>query len=110
MRRWARALHWNPIHWGSALLLGAAIALGSQQASGQHADDGWRRTAHGWERAEVLSAHDAVQFENQFVFRRETDLPPARWDFHPGLLAAAQVALGLGALCAWRRMAKKPRC
>src|SRR5262245_11484034 len=102
MRRWARVLL-----SASSFVVGLAAALVSASALAQQADDGWRRTAHGWERANVVSAHDAVQFDNRFVFRRPTDLARPRWDFHPGLLAAGQLAAALAAFCFWRQLAAK---
>jgi hypothetical protein len=50
-------------------------------------DDGWRRTADGWERAEqFLPTQTAAP----------CDYPARR--FHPALLASLQILLGAGAL------------
>ena len=76
-----------------ALLVSIALWQGGLQGddNGQSTDDGWRRTAAGWERIELWAVPKKDDFRgpNRFYPVR----PPAgqRWDIHPGLLAAGQL-------------------
>ena len=72
------------------------VAVGSlARAESAAGDDGWRRTAQGWER--LTESH---------VVERAPGVPPAsrsksgRSPFHPLILAAAQVSLVAAAY--WR--------
>ena len=68
-------------------------ATSSEQA--QSADDGWRRTANGWELSRwSRQPHDPLRacFHNRDV----APMPQHRWDFHPAWLAAGQLAAVAG--------------
>ncbi|HZN36611.1 MAG TPA: hypothetical protein VFB80_22430 [Pirellulaceae bacterium] len=74
-----------------AILL--ALAAVSQTVTAQTADDGWRRTANGWER--VVLHHDWV-----FSAAKSAE-PAARFDTHPAALALFMVVTIIGAMVAF---------
>src|SRR5262245_34144739 len=62
-------------------------------------DDGWRRTAAGWERVELWATPPADEFQRQFHFHEsQPQKSPSRWDVHPGIFAVGQLAIVLSAL------------
>lgn len=54
-------------------------------------DDGWRRTAAGWERVELWAAPKDHEFQGHFQFRPKVSESRSRWDLHPGILALGQL-------------------
>jgi len=86
------------------VLVSLAVAMVDSRADEvQSGDDGWRRTTHGWERAEGMSALGVAPAQSRFVFGEELHPATPRWDMHPGLLVAAEVLLVTGAFLAWPR-------
>ena len=53
-------------------------------------DDGWRRTAAGWERVELWAAPKRPI--EAASFRKTGSEASMRWDFHPAYLVLFQVA------------------
>jgi hypothetical protein len=68
------------------------------------ADDGWRRTALGWERTQVWSEPtNRGRPRDRFLFADDYRQTADRWDFHPAWLVGLQlVAITLG-FAAWSR-------
>ena len=72
----------------TSLFAGAGwAAAGLPALPAETTDDGWRRTADGWERADQFLRSQAAA---------PCDYPARR--FHPALLASLQILLGAGAL------------
>jgi hypothetical protein len=70
-------------------------------------DDGWRRTARGWERTAAWTEPDMSSEPAHFHISNDPPEPAQRWDVHPLLLVAAQVLLVTGAFCLWPRLGAK---
>jgi hypothetical protein len=82
------------LSFAPCLLLGWAIS--TTRGDGTLAkDDGWRRTAQGWERAATLPATEPVLSAAR--------TPANRWDGHPAVLALLQILAVLGAMYAFPR-------
>ena len=91
-----------------ALIAFAAIAVGVGQADDVRlADDGWRRTARGWEHTQAWTAPDDGVPSNRFAFGKNLREPRPRWDIHPGLLVVAQVLFVCAAFYVWPTVANK---
>ncbi|MEX2173352.1 MAG: hypothetical protein WD872_03260 [Pirellulaceae bacterium] len=107
-----------PGRFGCVLLLICGALVCAASAGGiandaDSADDGWRRTAHGWERAPewiVEASGGALRPGERFITDELTRPRSARWDFHPAALAVLQlVAIAVGfALCSEPTVASKP--
>jgi hypothetical protein len=71
------------------------------------ADDGWRRTALGWERTGAWTEPtNHGRPRDRFLFADENRQPADRWDFHPALLVGLQlVAVTLG-FAAWSQRSR----
>jgi len=95
------AFAWNAI--GFVLVTLAVATIDSHADEVHSADDGWRRTSQGWERAEGLSALGSPPVQRRFVFSEDRRQAKTRWDIHPGLLVAVEVLLVTGAFLAWPR-------
>jgi hypothetical protein len=92
--------------WTATVFVLGALAIASSDAGAddvRSGDDGWRRTAQGWERSDGLSALGSAPAQSRFVFGEERRQAKPRWDVHPGLLVAAEVLLISGAFLAWPR-------
>jgi hypothetical protein len=83
-----------------AVLFGALVLSGCWSTIAQDADDGWRRTASGWERL----ARGGQEF-NSTVSARGPREPAShiRWDVHPAVLTLAQTLAVLAAMAAFPR-------
>jgi len=91
-----------------ALIAFAALAARVGQADDvRSADDGWRRTARGWELTQAWTAPEDDVYRNRFIFGENLREPRPRWDFHPGLFVAAQVLFVAVAFCVWPIAARK---
>ena len=64
----------------------------------QLTDDGWRRTAAGWERIDLWAVPKQDEFHRPDRFHPVRQPDARRWDIHPGLLAAGQL---LAVACAF---------
>jgi hypothetical protein len=77
-----------------ALVIGVSGLTGQAQGDAS-ADDGWRRTAHGWERIDSWTRAEATSLHN---YRFDVDHRPTsvdeRRDFHPLVLVVLQVLIG----------------
>lgn len=60
-------------------------------AGGNEFDDGWRRTAHGWERMDSWITANAEAPGLKYAFESEAELPPPRFEIHPLFLTLVQV-------------------
>ena len=60
-------------------------------AGGNEFDDGWRRTAHGWERTDSWISANADAPALEYAFESKADLPPPRFEIHPLFLTLVQV-------------------
>jgi hypothetical protein len=86
-------------HWRRAIgftgLLGLCLigsSCGSCWADGLNADDGWRRTASGWERRKDWALID----KGSVLYLASAGGPIAasiRWDTHPAVLALVQIVV-----------------
>ena len=66
------------------------------------ADDGWRRTALGWERTGAWTEPtNHGRPRDRFLFADESRQPAERWDFHPALLVGLQLAAVTLGFAAW---------
>jgi hypothetical protein len=91
-------------------LIGLGILMGSgpdkrslaEGGANGEADDGWRRTAQGWERIDSWTSAEAMGLDDCHFDAPDFDpITDRRSDFHPVILAGSQtlvVALGLLAL------------
>jgi hypothetical protein len=111
-RRWKRFI---PVALVVMLGLAAMTAWnGSLQADdARSTDDGWRRTAHGWEN--MARWHqprpNRGPDEYRFAIGDRLSRPAPRWDFHPIVLAALEllaIALGFAMFPAARQAMRRP--
>jgi hypothetical protein len=77
---------------------GCLGALGSAAAGGGNIpDDGWRRTADGWERIEQLQRPESGNPDGEYAF---SPARPGRiFRIHPLALAVLQLSVVLAAYC-----------
>ncbi len=82
------------------LVVSVAAWQGALQGddNGPSDDDGWRRTAAGWERIELWAVPKKDDFRGPNRFYQVRPPDGQRWDIHPGLLAAGQL---LAVACAF---------
>src|SRR5436190_23952735 len=73
-----------------------AISLVAFAATAGADEDNWRRTAHGWEKADAWLHQPAVA-------SRSATLSSIRWDVHPAALLLVQVATVLAAMLLFPR-------
>ena len=91
--------------------LAADEAQSAESLAGEEslsADDGWRRTALGWERTgDWTEPTNHGRPRDRFLFADEQRQLAGRWDFHPAWLVSLQlVAVTLG-FAAWSRATVK---
>lgn len=100
--------------WAGRFSLVAMVAIvlcgspASAADEAQSADDGWRRTALGWERTGTWTEPtNHGRPRDRFLFAEESRQVADRWDFHPALLVGLQlVAVTLG-FAAWSQASGK---
>ena len=86
----------------AVILFVLVVASGNLRAEeGTPSDDGWRRTARGWERTAIWAEPQALANAEFFSSPQDSPSRLLRWDVHPLLLAAAQALLVAGAFCLW---------
>jgi hypothetical protein len=93
----------------AAILFVLVVISGILRAEeGGPSDDGWRRTARGWERTAIWTDPQAIANAEFFSVPQDSRPKLLRWDVHPLLLAAAQALLVAGAFCLWPGAAVRP--
>ena len=86
----------------------AEESLSSEQSLS--ADDGWRRTALGWERTGAWTEPtNHGRPRDRFLFADENRQVADRWDFHPAWLVGLQLAAVMLGLAAWSHAPVKTR-
>jgi hypothetical protein len=75
----------------------------------QSADDGWRRTAYGWQRIEDLQSEAwgiPRRQPDRFITNELSRPQWTRWDFHPGALALGQLMVVAAAFAGVRHQVR----
>jgi hypothetical protein len=92
----------------AGMLWATALAWGWGGDVPTNPDDGWRRTAAGWERKELWAHPIDHAGPKRMIHPAKPSQPVRRWDIHPAALAAGQIALVTLAFLIWRESPRKP--